>query len=534
MKLAYKWQAAIVAALALFMAVLDNTIVSVALPRMAAYFHVDQTTINWVVTAYFLSQAAIIPAIGYLSDLIGSKYVFLGALALFTIGSALCAFSPSETTLIIARIIQGIGGGALFPIAFAITFRVFPPAERGPASAVIGIPVLLAPVFGPTIGGYLTKNYDWPSIFKVNLPLGVIVFTIALFVLYDRKQERELEGAVPPSQQNFDYVGLILSIAGTTALVFGINQAASKDFGDIGVWPFLASGLVLLIGFVIVELRVKDPVIDIRLFRNPTFTLANILTWVLSAFLFGSLFLLPFFFENVQGKDAQSTGVILIAQGVGAVIGVIIAGRFYNTIGPRTLAVAGMLCVTVASFGLSHLTVNLASSSIQGWLVLRGLGFGMVNIPLQTLSLSIVSNRQMARASSLVNVTRQIFTAIGISLLASYLTHQASGYVSQATTDFTNGPLVTAQANCAAQFSTNPAGIAGCIGQFAKQDAGAYIFQHSYTNGLSDTFLLVSIGCVMAVVLAIFVGKDPAVEEMKAAKRRGETVESHGPAMIGE
>src|SRR6266700_6913138 len=169
----YRWRVAAVVALGLFMAILDNTIVSVTLPQMQKAFHTDFETITWVASAYFLAQAAVIPIVGYLSDRIGSKLVFLTALILFTLGSVLCALAPTKEALIAFRVFQGIGGGALLPIAFSIIFRIFPPTERGPATAIIGVPLLLAPAFGPTIGGYLSTTFDWSAIFIVNIPIGI-------------------------------------------------------------------------------------------------------------------------------------------------------------------------------------------------------------------------------------------------------------------------------------------------------------------------------------------------------------------------
>ncbi len=306
MRLSYKWQAAIIVAVGLFMAILDNTVVNVALTQMADAFHTDLTTIRWVATAYFLAQAAVIPVCGYLSDLIGTKIVFLSALALFTVGSGLCAIAPNEHLLIAFRIFQGIGGGALFPIAFAIIFRVFPPAERGPASAVIGVPVLLAPAFGPTIGGFLTTNFNWNAIFTVNLPIGVAAFIFGALVLQGREAELSMLGTgpggpeAPTPSRRFDFLGLLLSMAGFTTLVYGISHAGdlNPDNTTVGwdnptVIAFLIVGVVLLLAFVVNELMISDPVIDVRLFRIYTFSSANVLTWAFSALFFGSVFLLP-------------------------------------------------------------------------------------------------------------------------------------------------------------------------------------------------------------------------------------------------
>src|SRR5690348_3886506 len=325
MRMEYKWQAALVVAIGLFMAILDSPIVSVALPQMQAYFHADRESVSWVATAYFLAQAGVIPITGYISDRIGTKTVFLSALALFTIGSGLCAVAPNEHLLIAFRVLQGVGGGALFPMAFAIIFRVFPPAERGPASAALGVPVLLAPAFGPTIGGYLTTTFDWHAIFTINLPIGVFAFVLAAFVLRGRDSEREAVGAAPAGRKRFDVLGLALSMAGFTAVVYGISEASAlkpdqtvRGWGDPNVAPFLIAGGVLLVAFFIAELFVSDPVMDVRLFANYTFTTANVLMWAISGFLFGSLFLLPIFFQQVQGKTPLESGELVIAQGLGA------------------------------------------------------------------------------------------------------------------------------------------------------------------------------------------------------------------------
>ncbi len=576
MRLDYKWRAAITVSIGLFMAVLDNTIVSVARPQMQAYFHTDLDTINWVSTAYFLAQAAVIPITGYLSDLLGSKRVFLTALAIFTIGSALCAVAPDEHLLIGFRVLQGIGGGALFPIAFAIVFRVFPPAERGPAGAVIGVPVLLAPAFGPTIGGYLTTTFDWHAIFTINLPIGVLAFALAALVLRGRDAERATLGAAPVGRKRFDVLGLVLSMAGFTAVVYGISEASAlkpdqtvRGWGDPSVAPFLIAGGVLLVAFFIAELFVSDPVMDVRLFANYTFTTANVLMWAISGFLFGSLFLLPIFFQQVQGKTPLESGELVIAQGLGAAISTVFAGRLYNRVGPRILAALGFALVTAGTYGFTQLAVDSSGQSLQVWMVLRGLGLGLTNIPLQTLALSVVSNRAMARASSLVNVMRQVFSAIGITILTTYFVTQTSDYatplVKSSAQQFgaataqslSSGspldpttPLGQLVGQCAAPFgpqaAQNQAAIQQCVQQHIQQQTAQatqahlpqivqQVFPAAATHALNDTFLITMIGCGIAIVLALFLGRDPSITAARRAAATGEVVsEAPRPAMVAE
>jgi EmrB/QacA subfamily drug resistance transporter len=536
MQLAYKWRATLVTIIGVFMAVLDLTIVNVALPAMQSAFHTDRSTITWVVTGYFLSQAAVIPITGYLADRFGSKIVYLTALAAFTVGSALCAFAPNEGALIAFRVVQGIGGGALLPLVFALVFRLFPPEERGPASASIGVPILLAPAFGPTIGGWLTTDFDWNAIFRINVPIGIAGFILALLVLKGHAAELA-DGDEPPASKSFDFLGLILSMAGFTTLVYGINTAGettsagtTKGFTDHTVLAFMAIGIVLLVAFVLVELRIKDPVMDIRLFTNYTFAITNVISWAIGAFLFGALFLLPVFFENVQGYSALNTGIILIWQGLASAAGVAIAGRLYNVFGPRPLIVFGMIAVTVGTFELTNLSVGTDPKSIQLWLALRGLGLGMANIPLQTLTLSKISNFAMARASSLVNVTRQVFSAVGVTLLTSYLLQQSVNAAPGFAKTFQTTKLPAVQAACAQANGHNAAAIQACI----HQAASTYVSQHAVVSGLNDTFLAVAIGCAIGIVVALFLGRDPAVERLKDAARRGETVEPRAQVLVGE
>jgi len=453
------------------MAVLDNTVVNVALPEISRFFHVAHyNDVIWISTAYFLAQAAVIPAVGYISDIVGTKTVFLTALGLFVLGSGLCAVAPNLTLLIVFRIFQGIGGGALFPIVFAITFRIFPPSERGQASAAIGVPVLLAPAFGPTIGGYLTTNFDWRAIFTVNLPIGVIAFVLAMLTLRTRAEEQEAlknqPGLAAPTSRNFDVLGLLLALAGVSTLVYGISEIGTRGISDPTVLTFMGIGIVLTGLFIYVELAVsKDPVLDLRLFKTGSFTIGTILTGLITAFFFGSVILFPIFFQNVLGYSPLNSGEIFILQGLTAALGVFAAGRLYNRVGPRILTTIGLILITLSTIGLFHLDIHTTGWSIQGWLVMRGLGLGLTNTPLQTFTLSQVNNRAIARASSLTNVMRQIFSAIGVAMITSFVLQQTTANATSLGTTISK------------EFATNPptGTAASCIERFIVTHAALFL-----------------------------------------------------------
>src|SRR5437868_2247870 len=268
-----KYAIALTAALGLVMAILDATVVNVALIPIATAFKTDLSTIQWIITGYFLAQAAVIPISGYLGNRFGIKRLFMICLVLFTVGSLLCGISQNESMLIAFRVLQGLGGGALFPLGQAIAFGAFPPKERAAASAIIAVPVLLAPAFGPTLGGWLTDNFGWESIFFVNLPVGIIAILLASLILpADEAPEKK-------EQAGFDYIGLVLCTLGVLAVVYAFTVVSQTQPGTQSplnpngtlygwgywlVWALLGGGLAVLALFALYELRIsKDPVLDL-------------------------------------------------------------------------------------------------------------------------------------------------------------------------------------------------------------------------------------------------------------------------------
>jgi EmrB/QacA subfamily drug resistance transporter len=520
MQLTYRWRATLVIALGLLMAILDVTIVSVVLPQIATALHAAYQTTTWIGSGYLLANAAVIPIVGYLSDRIGSKAIFLLALGLFTLGSALCAFAPSVPTLIAFRVVQGIGGGALLPVGMAIIFRLFDPSERARATALLLAPVLLGPAFGPTLGGYLASAASWNAIFLINLPIGVVAFLLALLVLRGKAEEQAATGAdVPnkmalkmaPGTRRFDWLGLALAVASSTAVVFGFTQAGADGWGTPVVIGSLVAGSVLLGAFVLVELIVADPVLDLRLFRRYTFAIANALAWVSSAVFFASLFLTPVFFERVENLSALTTGEILIAQGLAMAVGLSLGGGLYNRVGPRALAVSGATLVAISMLGFTRLTVTTTGADLQVWLILRGLGLGLFSQPLQTLTVSVVSTEQMAKATSLTNSTRTVASALGVAVLTSYLTQQAATRLREAAT----ACMALAGHHLASPLDA----LQDCIGS------------HTLTLGMNDTFLLAFLGCALCAVGAFFVGRDPALTA-NSSKKYGERTEARDPTAV--
>lgn len=549
MKIPYKYAVALTAALGLFMAVLDNTIVNVALIPMANAFHTDINAIQWVVTAYFLAQAAVIPGAGYLSTRLGIKQVFIVSLALFTVGSLLCGLSdiihdsnghPYLGLLIFFRVVQGMGGGALFPVATAMALSGFPPGERANASAVVGLPVLMAPSFGPTIGGLLIDSIGWQWIFFINIPFGIL----AIFLLR-RIYKPETEQPNPAKVGSFDFIGLALSILGIVGIVYGFNlvsqrqpgsspatsqAAAIYGWGYWEVWAWVGAGILLLIVFVAYEFRAKDPVVDLRLFKQRDFATASIMTWALRAFVIGSLFLLQVFLQNIRDPhlDATAAGLATMPMGLASGLAVVLSGRkLYTLIGPRYLVLTGMIFLACSNFLLLNLNNDTDGWSLLPAMILWGIGFGMTGIPLQTIAMEKLKAFELPRASSLLNASAQIFSSIGIAVLTTFFIQQTS--LHQPGADSVKQLATQLQQQIAPGFLATHPGLSDVSlrtsTEFQQQVEAAVAGKVLSLAGiptLSDLYLLVAIVMVLMVFLS-FILPDRRAKNVSDAKGKTET-----------
>jgi len=419
-----KWLVLITVVFGAFVAILDNTIVNTAIPKLQAVFGADIHEISYVATGYTLASGVLVPATGFLANRFGIKRVYLSSLILFTIGSALCGLAWNTASLIFFRVLQGAGGAALFPLAFAILFQAFRPEERGRANGFFGIPVLFAPAIGPTVGGYLVQYVDWRWIFYVNVPIGIAGVILGLRVLRESPPRRELR---------FDAPGFVLAAAGLGLLLYGTSNLAYDGFGSILTvsGPMIAAA-VLLVAWVIVELRVRQPLLDLSLFKGRNFLIGNLLTWIGTIGIFGPAFLLPQYLQNLRGLDPFSAGLLLFTSGVGTVAGTIVGGSLYNRAGPRVLIAAGGALTLVTSLLLQGWsTVNSAYSVLPWILLLRGVGLPLFLQSANTSALYGISGRGLPGATTLNVVSRNVIAALSIAILTNIfrtqqIVHQAN------------------------------------------------------------------------------------------------------------
>jgi len=311
----YKWIVASVVIIGVFMSILDQTIVNIAIPRLQATFGADIHSVQWVLTAYILTQGVVTPTAAYFSDRFGIKRFYIISLIAFTAGSALCGIAWSLPVLILFRILQGAGGAALFPLSITMLFREFPPQERGAAMGFFGIPALLAPALGPTLGGYIVTYAGWPLIFYINVPVGIIAVILTIIFIRD---------AQPEGRARFDFIGFFFAAIGLSTFLYALSSASTDGWTSTTVLGFLFVGVCSLAIFIAVELiignRGGQPLLDLRLFANGPFRTSIIASLFVIFCLFGGLFLLPIYLQNIRGQSAFQSGLILLPQALASMV----------------------------------------------------------------------------------------------------------------------------------------------------------------------------------------------------------------------
>ncbi len=413
----YKWFVLANVMLGTFMAVLDSTIVNVSLPKIMSSFGVGLSTIQWVITAYMLAMAAMLPTSGWLADKFGYKKVYFWGLFMFTFGSLLCGLSNDETTLIVSRVLQGLGAGMIQPLGMAIIIREFPIQQRGVALGFWAISAAASVSFGPMIGGYLVDNFSWQLIFDVNVPVGIaaLLFTVII--------QREF---INPNVRKFDYIGFISVIIFLPVLLYALSEGNAQT--NSGGWTapyilicFAISALGLAV-FVTQELTTENPLLDLRLLTDRNFGMSNLLMLVFSIGMFGSTFLLPLYLQNSLGYTALQSGSVFLPVGIIQGIMSPLSGWFSDKLNPRVPIMAGVGILAFSLYLNADLSFMTEHSLIMTTLYLRGLGMGMIFTPLSTFSLSTIPHHKMAQASSISNTVRQIGGSLGVALLSTVLT----------------------------------------------------------------------------------------------------------------
>ena len=416
-----KRKAAIIIPLMLgtFMAALDNSIVNISLPVMQQQFKIPMDSIEWVVTAYMLAFCVFMPLVNWLKNKIGLYKTYLISISVFVSGSLVCGLSTTLSLLIPARILQALGGGALTPVALAMLSAAFGEEERGSVMGWWGLGVVVGPALGPTLGGIITQYFGWPYIFFVNIPFGILALILSVKNL---KHIGEKAGNAPP----FDFWGYILFTVFIVLLQYGTASVERLGFDSPLLYIVFAVSLGCLFGFIKVELKSKNPVLDLSLFKSKEFVAGILITTIRSVALFGGIFLLPFLLQGLMGYSELQTGLLLLPGSV-ALAGLMpLAGKWSDKHGPRYITIAGLVLIAFSTYEFAVLGKDSSITQIIIPMVIRGIGLGFLFSPVSSAVINAVHEKKSTTASSYYSLFMQIGGSIGISILAAlhqYLLH---------------------------------------------------------------------------------------------------------------
>jgi MFS transporter, DHA2 family, multidrug resistance protein len=504
------WLIAVVVALAAFMEVLDTSIANVALPHLAGDLGASNDESTWVLTSYLVSNAIVLPISGWLANLFGRKRFFLLCIFMFTLSSLLCGAAPTLAVLILFRVVQGIGGGGLQPMAQAILADTFPPQKRGLAFALYGITAVMAPTIGPTLGGWLTDNYSWRWIFYINLPVGLITLFLVLRTVEDPPYLACNKGA----GVRIDYIGIALLIIGIGALQVLLDKGQEEDwFGSQFIIVLAVIAAVALISLVFWELHTDKPIIDVRMFKSFNFAVANLMMFVLGVLLFSSLVMMPQFLQTLMGYTAESAGLVLSGASVIILLEMPIVGQLTTKVPAKYIMAFGWLSL---AFGMYYstwgLNLQISFQAASRLRMIQAYGLGFLFVPISLGAYVGVPLEKGNNVSGLVNFMRNMGSSVGTSMVTTLLARREQFHQSTLSYHATNyDPAFRDQLTGLSGQLVH----AGASAPDAQRQAFGRLYQsllvQSQTLAYIDTFMVLAVAAGIMFLLAFIVRKnDPS------------------------
>ena len=505
---AYPWLVMVTVLFATFIAVLDSTVVNVALPHVMAAFGSSLDSIQWVITGYLLVFAVMLPLSGWVADKFGYKRTFFAAFLFFTVGSFLCSLAWNELSLIVFRVVQGVGGGMIMPVGLAIITRAFPANKRGLAMGFWGIAAAAASSFGPGLGGFLVDRFGWPSVFLVNVPIGLVGMAAVWVVQREYRLEKS---------QSFDVPGFVAIAAFLVSLLLALSNGNASWNAEGWSAPFILASFVIagasLVVFLIVEVSSPHPIVDLKLFFYPNFAWVSLLLTLFGLGLMGSTFLLPLYLQTTLGYTALQAGVALMPMGLLQALTSPISGFLADRTDPKVPLLVGLGLLVLALFLNTRLTPFPAAWQVTVPLVLMGMGFGMFFVPLQTSAMSLLPKDKIAQAGGLISLVRQIGSSFGVALVTTLLSFRQAFHASVLGEGLGAQPdLVNAAAASLGRGGTE----AGLLPAVSSLVAPTQIVQQAktvaYVQAIDDIYLLVAVSLALCVfpVLAMKLPKKGA------------------------
>lgn len=472
----------------MFIAILNQTLLNVALPKINTEFNISASTGQWLMTGFMLVNGILIPITAYLFNKYSYRKLFLVALVLFTIGSLICAISMNFPIMMVGRVLQAIGAGVLMPLGSIVIITIYPPEKRGAAMGTMGIAMILAPAIGPTLSGYIVQNYHWNVMFYGMFIIGILAILVG-FVWFKLYQYT--------TNPKADIPGIIFSTIGFGALLYGFSEVGNKGWGSVEIETMFAIGIIFIILFVIRELRMKAPMLNLEVLKFPTFTLTTVINMVVMLSLYGGMILLPIYLQNLRGFSALDSGLLLLPGSL--IMGLLgpFAGKLLDTIGLKPLAIFGIAVMTYATWELTKLNMDTPYMTIMGIYVLRSFGMAFIMMPMVTAAINALPGRLASHGNAFLNTMRQLAGSIGTAILVTVMTTQTTQHLSAfgEELDKTNPVVQDHMRELASQYGGQE-GAMKVLLQFVNKLATV--------EGINDAFIVATIFSIIALILCLF------------------------------
>ena len=489
----------------MFIAILNQTLLNVALPKINTEFNISASTGQWLMTGFMLVNGILIPISAFLFNKYSYRKLFIIGLTLFTLGSLVCAISFNFPIMMSGRVLQAIGAGILMPLGSNVIVTIFPPEKRGVAMGTMGIAMILAPAIGPTLSGYIVQNYDWNVMFYGMFFIGIIAIVIGLFWFKLYQSTTNPKADIP---------GIIYSTIGFGSLLYGFSEAGNKGWGSTEIVTMFIVGTVFIIFFIIRELRMKAPMLSLEVLKYPTYTLTTVINMIVMMSLYGGMILLPLYLQNLRGFSALDSGLLLLPGAL--VMGALgpVAGKLLDTIGIKPLAIFGIGIMTYATWELSKLNMDTTYLHIMWIYIVRSFGMAFVMMPIMTAGMNALPPRLISHGNAFVNTMRQLAGSIGTAILVTVMTTQQTNHLSAFSEelDKTNPVIQDHMRELAQQYGGESAAMKLLL---------EHVNKLASVEGVNDAFIVATIISAIALILSLFLqGKKKA--QLSAEKANAE------------
>ncbi|ACV63139.1 drug resistance transporter, EmrB/QacA subfamily [Desulfofarcimen acetoxidans DSM 771] len=516
------WGALLILVLGAFMAILDTSIVNVALPKMMVIFGASADEIQWILTGYMLTSGMVIPMTGFLGDRYGNKLMYIWSLIIFTIGSALCGLAWSNNSMIAFRVIQAIGGGMVMPVTMAIIYRIVPMRKIGTALGVWGIGAIMGPAIGPTLGGYLVDKFSWHWIFTINIPVGILTIILAYVLLKETPLMPHLKIDIP---------GMILSSSGCFCLLLALSKGQDEGWTSEYIVTLLVLSFFLILLFILWELQCEHPLLEVRLLKNKVIVASLLSTSLVTVGLFSAVFLVPIYAQNLMGYTPMQTGLMMMPAALVTGFMMPISGKLFDKYGALPLGLVGLTILAVLTYQMKYISTDTTFTHVQVLLSIRAIGLGLAMMPLTTAGMNTVPRFLVSRASALNNVVRQISGSMGIAYL-TYVMLQRQTYhtvwLKEAVNVSSPGAALTQKTLVSYLAGMGYTGEAG--NQAALSIMSSMVTKQAYMNGIQDAFIVSALLVVISLPLLFMLSKKQVDQQRDIENNRyaHQAVPPHG------